>query len=113
MPPGYDVSVAIGAVVGLVEMRFKGMIRPNGDGKWDLHTAAGKESFSDYTAALAIGREQLEELARDDMKKNWVESPLIDFQFKDQKVAAGGGKELHLQTDLLLVATGRPNLQDR
>jgi N-methylhydantoinase A/oxoprolinase/acetone carboxylase beta subunit len=113
LPPGYDVSVAIGAVVGLVELRFNGMIRPIGDGKWDLHTAAGKESLSDFATALATGRVQLEELAREDMKRNWVESPLIRFRYSDQKIYTAGGEELHLQTELLLIATGRPNVQDR
>jgi hypothetical protein len=39
--------------------------------------------------------------------KNWVESPLMNFHSKDQKIEDGMGEELHL------VAAGRPNLQDR
>jgi N-methylhydantoinase A/oxoprolinase/acetone carboxylase beta subunit len=110
LPPGYDVSVAVGAVVGLVEMRFNGMIRPNSSGGWDLYTAAGKESFSDVNSALATGRQRLEELAIEDMRKNWVENPLFDFRFKEKIVTSASGDELHLQTDLFLVATGRPNV---
>lgn len=94
-------------------MHFNGMIRPCGDGKWDLYTAAGKDSLPDFGAALATGRAQLEALAREDMKKNWVDEPLMDFRFSNQKVEVAGGEELHLQTDLLLIATGRPNLQNR
>jgi hypothetical protein len=62
LPPEYDVSVAIGAVVGLVEMPFDGIIRPGGDGKWNLHTAAGKGSFPDIAGTLASGRAQFEAL---------------------------------------------------
>jgi hypothetical protein len=47
------------------------------------------------------------------MKKNWAESPLMNFHSKDQKMETVMGEELHLQTDLLLVTAGRPNLQDR
>ena len=60
--------------------------------------------------ALDQGRMVLENLARDQMLKNHVADPLIDFSTEEKKVKTSSGQEVYLATLLHLEATGRPNV---
>jgi N-methylhydantoinase A/oxoprolinase/acetone carboxylase beta subunit len=108
LPQGYDVSVAVGAVVGMVDRTFAGTVRPNRLGTYDLFTARARETCQSLKEAKTIGRRRLEQIARDEMTRNYVNDPLIEFSANDQVVAAAGKQEVYIQTDIILRATGRP-----
>jgi hypothetical protein len=112
LPRGYDVAVAVGAVVGMVDQTFTGTIRPNNSGVFDLHTAVGRASCESLEEAVVLGRHQLEGLALEEMVKNHVENPLLEFQAEKQTVECGQDEPLLLQVDLTLHATGRPSVGD-
>jgi N-methylhydantoinase A/oxoprolinase/acetone carboxylase beta subunit len=108
LPQGYDVSVAVGSVVGMVDRTFSGTIRPNRSGTYDLFTARAREVCQDLKEAKALGRRRLKEMARNEMTRNYVSDPLFKFEIKDQVVSSASEHPVYLQTDLTLRATGRP-----
>jgi N-methylhydantoinase A/oxoprolinase/acetone carboxylase beta subunit len=108
MPQGYDVSVAVGSVVGMVDRTFKGTIRLDRSGTYDLFTARARDVCQNLEEAKALGQRRLEEMARDEMTKNYVRDPLFEFKVKDEVISSGSEKSVYLQTDLTLRATGRP-----
>ncbi len=63
--------------------------------------------------AVEIGRQMLEALARERMKQNYVDEPLLDFSVEDKSARAGDGQVIHLETQLPLRATGRPNVEQK
>jgi hypothetical protein len=108
LPQGYDVSVAVGSVVGMVDRTFTGTIRIDRSGTYDLFTARAREVCQNLEQAKALGHRRLEEMARDEMTRNYVRDPLFEFKIKDQVVSSGSEQPVYLQTDLTLRATGRP-----
>jgi N-methylhydantoinase A/oxoprolinase/acetone carboxylase beta subunit len=110
VPEAYDVSVAVGAVVGMVDITVRGKVIPTDTGHYRLYTAAGKETFGTLEESLVSGRQRLEDLARERMRRSHVAEPLIDFVVEEKRVKTGRGEEIHLETELRLRATGRPNV---
>ncbi|MEW6266992.1 MAG: hydantoinase/oxoprolinase family protein [Thermodesulfobacteriota bacterium] len=113
LPEGYDVSVAVGAVVGLVDMTFGGSVRPGEAGGFVLFTPTAKLGFKDLEEAIQEGRRLLEAQALEEMSRNYVDDPLITFTAEEKKARSSGGQELHLETELKVRATGRPAVDDR
>ena len=110
LPEPYSVACAIGAVVGVVSVHLTGEIRPTASGKYSLHTPQGKEVFDTLSQALDRGRFALEALAGEQMLKNHVADPLIDFSTEEKKAKTSSGQEVYLETLLHLRGTGRPNV---
>jgi len=110
LPEPYSVACAVGAVVGAVNVSLTGEVRPTASGKYSLHTPKGKDVYDQLPEALDQGRMVLENLARDQMLKNHVADPFIDFSTEEKKVKTSSGQEVYLATLLHLQATGRPNV---
>jgi N-methylhydantoinase A/oxoprolinase/acetone carboxylase beta subunit len=110
LPKAYDVSVAVGAICGMVDRTLSATIRKNESGRVILHTEFGKNEFATMDEALATGQRQLETSAREMMRKDYVSEPLLDFKIKEKTARAAGGEEIYLETKLILRATGRPNV---
>ena len=108
LPDGYDVSVAVGAVVGLVDRTLTAVIRPDTAGGWNLHGPEAKMRLSSHDEAVEEGRRMLEAGLIEEMRVNLVPDPLLDFQAIQNKAQAKGREEIHLETRLTLRATGRP-----
>ncbi|MBC2716142.1 MAG: hydantoinase/oxoprolinase family protein [Desulfobacteraceae bacterium] len=109
LPEGYDVSVAVGSVIGMVDKTYKGLIRANGSNTFDLFTPKARKNCNSLEEAVALGRTIMEDLARDEMRQNYVGDPLIKFNFYEQCLS-GEEEDIHLETELFLRATGRPNV---
>ena len=89
LPQGYDVSVAVGAVVGMVDLTVRGTIRPDNAGNFSLYTAAGKAVFRDPEEAVKEGRRRMEAEAREQMRLNWVPDPVLAFRIGEKKSDLG------------------------
>lgn len=113
VPEAFDVSVAVGAVVGMVDITVRGKVIPADTGHYCLYTAAGKETFATLEQSLESGRQRLEDLARERMRRSHVADPLIDFVVEEKRVKTGRGEEIHVETELRLRATGRPNVWEQ
>ncbi|MBW1981657.1 MAG: hydantoinase/oxoprolinase family protein [Deltaproteobacteria bacterium] len=113
LPRNYQVSVAVGAVVGMVDFTLVGTIRRTPSRRYTLYTAAGREDFDTFEESLQQGRERLENLAWQRMLRNRVRAPQLEFQTVDKKVPSGHGDEVYLETELRLRAWGRPNVEEQ
>lgn len=110
LPDAYEVSVAVGAVVGMVDCTITALIRSNESGRFILHTEEGREEYRSKQEALENGKSKLEDFARKRMKQDQVAEPLIEFSVEDKSAKAGSGEDIYLETQLRLRATGRPNV---
>jgi N-methylhydantoinase A/oxoprolinase/acetone carboxylase beta subunit len=110
LPESYEVSVAVGAVVGMVDYTVTALIRADESGHFILHSEDGRAEFNTRKEALENGRRKLEALARSRMKTDHVAEPLLDFSVEEKSVKTGGGEDIYLEILLRLRATGRPNV---
>jgi len=111
LPEAFDVSVAVGAVVGMVDRDFRAIIRPGADGRFILHSEQSRKEFDSITEATDYGRKVLESLANDSMRKDYVKEPLFDFNVDEKTAQSKTGEHVYLETLLNLRATGRPDVQ--
>ncbi len=110
LPQAYAVSVAVGAIVGMVDRAVTAVIRKNEGGRFILHAEFGKNEFDTIEQAVTAGRRQMEIFAREMMLKDHVSDPLIDFRIEEKTAKAAGGEDIYLETRLILRATGRPDV---
>jgi N-methylhydantoinase A/oxoprolinase/acetone carboxylase beta subunit len=108
LPEAYEVSVAVGAIIGMVDRTLTATIRKNESGRIILHTQLGKNEFDTMAEALNTAQNQLETFARQIMRKDHISDPLLDYKIEEKTAKAAGGEEIHLETQLTLRATGRP-----
>ena len=113
LPDAYEVSVAVGAVVGVVDRTWNAVIRNAESGGFILHTENDRQEFSSMGDAIEAGKKKLKIHARENMKQDHVVEPLIDFSIHEKTAKAAGGENIHLETRLRLRATGRPNVGQR
>jgi N-methylhydantoinase A/oxoprolinase/acetone carboxylase beta subunit len=113
LPDGYEVSAAVGAIVGMVDITLLAEIRPDEAGRFVLYSDAGKESFPTRQDALERARERLEQSARDRLLQDYVVDPMLEFSVEDRMVRSGHGEDLYLETIACLRATGRPSVGSR
>jgi N-methylhydantoinase A/oxoprolinase/acetone carboxylase beta subunit len=109
-PESYEVAVAIGAVVGMVDFTVKGIIRKSDSGRFTLHTDAGKEDIVTKDEAVIQGKQILESIAKAKMSRDHVSTPLFKFTQNEKKFKTGYGEEVFLELELRLRATGRPDI---
>jgi len=110
IPKFYEMSVAVGSVVGIVDYKATGVIRMSESARFSLHTDAGKEDFDLYEDAMLHGRRIIEAIARERMRKDYVKNPLLQFSKNEKKVKTGHGDEVLLEAELCIRATGRPDV---
>lgn len=110
LPEAYEVSVAVGAIVGMVDRTLTAIIRKNESGRFILHSELGKNEFDTMQEALNTGQKKLVTFARQIMRKDHISDPLLDYKIEEKTAKAAGGEEIHLETQLILRATGRPSV---
>ena len=110
LPDGYAVSVAVGAVVGMVDRPMTAIIRKTDTGSFVLHSETGMDEYNTINEALKAGQQKLEALARVTMGRDYVMEPVLDFSVTEKQARTAGGEEIYLDTQLRLRATGRPNV---
>ena len=110
-PESFDVSVAVGAVVGMVDRTFKAIIRPSEDGRYILHSEQSRKEFDSIKEAIDYGKKILESLSIDSMSRDYVKEPLFDFNVDEKTAQSKTGEHVYLETLLNLRATGRPDVQ--
>ena len=110
LPDAYAVSVAVGAVVGLVDRTLTAIIRKTDTGRFVLYSEAGMAEYPTIHQALKEGQQKLETLAGNALKRDHVIAPVFDFNVTEKQVETAGGEEIFLETQLRLRATGRPNV---
>ena len=113
LPEPFSVACAVGAVVGVVDVHLTGEIRPTASGKYSLHTPQGKEIHDGLSEAIDRGRGILETLVGEQMLKNHVADPLIDFSTEEKRVRTRSGQEVFLTAILHTRGTGRPSISKR
>jgi len=111
LPEAFDVSVAVGAVVGMVDRVFRAVIRPGEDGRFILHSEQSRKEFDSIKEATDYGRKILESLSSDSMSRDYVKEPLFDFYVDEKTAQSKTGGHVYLETLLNLRATGRPDVQ--
>ena len=110
LPDAYAVSVAVGAVVGLVDRTMTAIIRKTETGSFVLYSEAGMAEYPTMNEALKEGRQKLETLAGNALIRDHVTEPVFDFSVTEKHAESAGGEEIFLETQLRLRATGRPNV---
>jgi N-methylhydantoinase A/oxoprolinase/acetone carboxylase beta subunit len=110
LPDAYAVSVAVGAVVGMVDRTMTAIIRKTDSGRFVLHSESGKTEYDTIHEAVKEGQQILEALARITMKRDQVMEPVLNFSVTEKQAKTAGGEEIYLETQLRLRATGRPNV---
>jgi N-methylhydantoinase A/oxoprolinase/acetone carboxylase beta subunit len=110
LPDAYAVSVAVGAVVGMVDRTMTAIIRKTDTGSFVLHSETGMDEYNTIHEALKAGQQKLEALARVTMRRDHVMEPVLDFSVTEKQARTAGGEEIYLETQLRLRATGRPNV---
>jgi N-methylhydantoinase A/oxoprolinase/acetone carboxylase beta subunit len=110
LPDAYAVSVAVGAVVGMVDRTMTAIIRRTDNGGFVLHSETGMNEYHTIHEALKEGQQKLEALARISMRRDHVTEPVLDFSVVEKQARTAGGEEIYLETQLSLRATGRPNV---
>ncbi len=113
VPESYEVSVAVGAVVGMVDITMTGKVMRSDTGNYYLYTVAGKECFATLDQALEQGRRLLENITRERMRRNHVAEPMLDLVVDEKRVKTAYGDGIHLETELRLRARGRPNVWEQ
>ncbi len=112
IPNAYEVAVAVGSVVGIVDYNATGVVRMSESARFSLHTDAGKKDFDLYEDAMLYGQRILETSARERMQKDYVKNPLLQFTKNEKKVKTGHGDEVLLEAELCIRATGRPDVME-
>jgi N-methylhydantoinase A/oxoprolinase/acetone carboxylase beta subunit len=110
LPHAYAVSVAVGAVVGMVDRTMTAIIRKTDTGSFVLYSETGMDEYSTIDEALKEGQQKLEALARITMRRDHVMEPVLDFSITEKQARTAGGEEIYLETRLRLRATGRPDV---
>jgi N-methylhydantoinase A/oxoprolinase/acetone carboxylase beta subunit len=113
VPKSHQVSVAVGAVVGMVDITVTGKIVPSDAGRYCLYTPAGRYTYTTLREGLDQGQQLLENLARERMEQSHVSEPLLDFVVEEKRAKTGHGEEIYLETELRLRAMGRPNVSNQ
>lgn len=110
VPDDFAVAVAVGAVVGMVDIKLSATIIPTDSGKYILYTEKERREFSMEAQAVENGRRYLETLARERMTQDLVSEPLIHFQTQRKTAKSSNGEDVMLEIRLLVHATGRPDV---
>jgi hypothetical protein len=109
LPEHAGVANAIGAVVGRVTMRETGTVTSPSEGKYRVHLPAGPQDFADVDAAL----DYLETDLRARAKIAAETAGAVDLQItvsRDVRSAGIEGREVFVEAELTVEASGRPRI---
>ncbi|CAN0584240.1 unnamed protein product [Ectocarpus sp. 12 AP-2014] len=109
LPEHAAVANAIGAVVGRVITRESGIVTSPGEGKFRVHLAEGPKDFPDAESALAHVEIVLTKAARARAKSAGAVE--IECQVtRDIRTAGVEGREVFVEAELTVEASGRPRV---
>lgn len=109
VPDHADVANAIGAVVGQVSMRAEGQVTSPSAGEFIAHLPDGPIRFSSLEPAVAALDQALRRLATELAQRAGVETPLLCLE-RDDTGAAVEGRQMTIEVQLRINATGRPRI---
>jgi len=112
IPPHAEVASAVGAVSGSVIYRQRILINPlNGGERFRVHLLDGVIDFSDLEEAVRHARATVQPQVAGLARRAGAEHVEVKVDRSDRTVRLGGGwgEELHLGTDLIFTAVGRPS----
>ena len=109
LPEHAGVANAIGAVVGRVTMREAGTVTSPSEGKYRVHLTAGPEDFGDQESALS----RLEDVLRSRALAAAEAAGAADITvnvLRDVRVAGVESREVFVEADITVEASGRPRV---
>ncbi|MDV4144575.1 hydantoinase/oxoprolinase family protein [Shimia sp. FJ5] len=111
LPRHAGVANAIGAVVGRVTIRQSGEVSAPAEGRFRVHLEAGPEDFAESEKALTRLETHLSELARQEAEAAGAEGIRITVT-RDIKTAETEGREVFIQANISVEASGRPRIAE-
>ncbi len=109
LPTHAGVANAIGAVVGRVTIRRSGEISAPAEGRFRVHLESGPKDFADADAALDMLEQHLSNLARQNAIDAGAEGIRLTVN-RDIRTTEAEGREIFLQAELTVEASGRPRI---
>mgnify|MGYP005988817017 CR=1 FL=1 len=109
LPVHAGVANAVGAVVGRVTIRKAGTVTSPAEGKFRLHLDEGPQDFLDPEEAMS----KLEEILRKIAHREAVQAGAEGIQiavFRDVKTAQAEAREIFIEAELMVEASGRPRI---
>ena len=108
LPEHAGVANAVGAIVGRVTVRKAGTVTAPSEGRYRVHLDS-PEDFGDADAALIRLETHLRDAAEGDARAAGADD--IEIQvFRDVRTAQAEAREVFVQADLIVEATGRPRI---
>ncbi len=108
LPDYAGVANAVGAIVGRVTVRKAGTVTAPSEGRYRVHLDK-PEDFGDADAALIRLETHLRDAAEGDARAAGADDIEIRV-FRDVKTAQAEAREVFVQADLIVEATGRPRV---
>ena len=109
LPEHAGVANAIGAVVGRVTIRRSGTVTAPAEGRFRVHFDAGPEDFADSENAMGALQKNLEKEAKSEAIAAGAEDITVTTS-RDLKVAQAEGREVFLEAEITVEASGRPRI---
>ena len=109
LPDHAGVANAIGAVVGRVTIRRSGTVTSQAEGKYRVHLESGPEDYSDASAAMDALQDALEKDAQAEAVAAGAED-IHTHATRDIRRAQTEGREVFLEAEIIVKATGRPRV---
>ncbi len=112
VPEFASAANAIGAVVGQVAFRALGQVSSLGQGRYRVHAGSGMEEVATEQGALDLLESWLRDQARSDAISAGIAEPVITVEHTLARVGENKDDTL-LQAEMIVEATGRPNIGHR
>ena len=109
LPTHAGVANAIGAVVGRVTIRRSGEVSAPAEGRYRALLGGGPKDFADVEEALGQLEKYLSETARQEALEAGAEGIRVTVS-RDIRTADVEGREIFLQGELTVEASGRPRI---
>ena len=109
LPRHAGVANAIGAVVGRVTIRRSGEVSAPAEGRYRALLGGGPQDFADVEEALGQLEQYLSETARQEALEAGAEGIRVTVS-RDIRTAEVEGREIFLQGELTVEASGRPRI---
>ncbi len=109
LPEHAGVANAIGAVVGQVSARVRGVVTSPSEGRFCAHLLTGPKDFAEEAAALACLEDELVTRAREQAKNSGADEIGVRVE-KDIRRSEVQGRPVFIEAELTVEAAGRPRI---
>src|SRR6056297_196165 len=109
LPQHGGVANAIGAVVGRVTIRRQGTVTSPSEGRYRVHFETGPEDFTEAETAMGALQAALEAEARREAELAGAEDIHVTLS-RDIKRAEAEAREVFLEAEITVEASGRPRI---